>query len=59
MPVIPQTAPIPDQPMRPTCPNCSTTMVLTQIDRDKMGEEIGNFCCPRCGYAETKRLKIP
>jgi hypothetical protein len=41
------------------CPNCSTAMVLTQINPDKPGYETRFFYCLRCGYAETKGFKIP
>jgi hypothetical protein len=55
---MPATQPIPDHLMRPACPNCSTAMVLTQINPDKPGYETHYFYCIRCRSAETKDLKI-
>ena len=59
MPAPPQIPQIPDRLMRLACPNCSTTMVLTQINPDKPGYETRTFYCLRCDYAETKVFKIP
>ena len=59
MPTPQPTPQNPDPLMRPVCPNCSTLMVLTQINPAKPGFETGFFYCPRCGYAETKGYKIP
>jgi ribosomal protein S27AE len=57
MPAIQPIAPIPDQFV--ACPNCSTAMVLTQINPDKPGYETRLFYCLRCDYTETKGFKIP
>ena len=57
MPAIQPTPQIPDYLM--ACPNCSTAMVLTQINPDRPGYETRFFHCLRCGYAEIKGFKIP
>jgi hypothetical protein len=56
MPAIQPTPPIAEHLI--ACPNCSTAMVLTQINPDKPGYETHTFYCLRCDYTETRVFKI-
>jgi C4-type Zn-finger protein len=56
MPAIQPIPQIPDQLV--ACPNCSTAMVLTQINPDRPGYETHTFYCVRCDYKETKVFEI-
>jgi ribosomal protein S27AE len=56
MPAIQPTPPIAEHLI--ACPNCSTAMVLAQINPDKPGYETHTFYCLRCDYTETRVFKI-
>jgi transposase-like protein len=58
---MPATQPIPQFPnllMQPTCPSCSSAMVLRQINPDKPGFERRIFNCPVCREQDTGVFEI-
>jgi ribosomal protein S27AE len=39
--------------IRPPCPKCGTTMMLTRIEPDAPGYDRRTFECPQCENSET------
>jgi transposase-like protein len=47
-----------DAILRPTCPKCSTTMMLARIEPHSDGHDLRTFECPECDHSESSVVRF-